>query len=106
MNFGTSYESEVELNNATGRVVRRIVTTLPSATEIISLLGLEVELVGITHECDYPPSVSKKPVVMRSVFDTLKLTNKEIDDSVLSHVTKGQSIYKIEESLLESLDPD
>ncbi len=86
--------------------VNRIVTTLPSATEIVSLLGLEDKLVGITHECDYPPSVRKKPVVMRSVFDTTKMTSKEIDDSVLSFVTKGKSIYEIDEELLKSLEPD
>ncbi|MGI0091780.1 MAG: cobalamin-binding protein [Nitrososphaerales archaeon] len=86
--------------------IERIVTTLPSATEIVSLLGLERKLVGITHECDYPPSVRKKPVVMRSVFDTKKMTSKEIDDSVLDKVTKGKSIYEINEKLLVSLKPD
>lgn len=86
--------------------IRRIVTTLPSATEIVSLLGLEDKLVGITHECDYPPSVRKKPVVMQSVFNTREMSSKEIDDSVVSHVTNGESIYKIDEELLISLQPD
>jgi iron complex transport system substrate-binding protein len=86
--------------------IESIVTTLPSATEIVSLLGLEHILVGITHECDYPPSVTKKPVVMRSVFDTKKMTSKQIDDSVLSYATKGKSIYEIDEELLRTLKPD
>ncbi|HVB12381.1 MAG TPA: ABC transporter substrate-binding protein, partial [Nitrososphaerales archaeon] len=86
--------------------IESIVTTLPSATEIVSLLGLEHKLVGITHECDYPPSIRKKPVVMRTVFDSKKMTNKQIDDSVLSYVTKGKSIYEIDEELLKSLKPD
>jgi iron complex transport system substrate-binding protein len=96
-----------QIRNAKERSeIKRIVTTLPSATEIVSLLGLEDKLVGITHECDYPPSVKKKPVVMRSVFDTTKMNNREIDSSVLSNVTKGESMYEIDESLLKSLKPD
>ena len=81
-------------------------TTLPSATEIVSLLGLEDRLVGITHECDYPPSVRKKPVVMRSVFDSRQMTSREIDDNVLSRVTSGKSVYEIDEKLLQHLSPD
>ncbi len=86
--------------------VKRIVTTLPSATEIVALLGLEKQLVGITHECDYPPEVRSKPVVMRSVFDSTKMTSRAIDDAVLERVTKGNSVYKIDERLLKSLAPD
>ncbi len=89
-----------------GLVVERIVTTLPSATEIVSLLGLEDRLVGITHECNFPPSVRLKPVIIRPVFDARKMTNKEIDDSVLAYVTKGRSIYEIDGELLERLKPD
>ncbi len=89
-----------------GWAPRRIVTTLPSATEIVSLLGLEDRLVGITHECDFPPSVRQKQVVMRSVFDAQKMTSKEIDESVLDWVSKGKSIYEIDEPLLRRLRPD
>ncbi|MDA4131357.1 MAG: hypothetical protein OK457_11355, partial [Thaumarchaeota archaeon] len=84
----------------------RIVTTLPSATEIVSLLGLEEKLVGVTHECDFPPSVRKKPVVMRSVFDATQMTSREIDDNVIACLTQGRSVYQIDESLLRSLSPD
>ncbi|MHB8702391.1 MAG: cobalamin-binding protein [Nitrososphaerales archaeon] len=87
-------------------MAKRIVTTLPSATEIISLLGLEDRLVGITHECNYPPSIQNKPVVMKSVFDSRNMTSKEIDDAVLSYVSKGRSIYQINDSLLQQLHPD
>jgi iron complex transport system substrate-binding protein len=98
--------ADLEVGSELRQRAMRIVTTLPSATEIVSLLGLEDSLVGITHECDFPPSVRKKPVVMRSVFDTRTMTSKEIDDSVLSHVTRGHSIYQIDEQLLNELRPD
>ena len=94
------------LEDSSSTPVERIVTTLPSATEIVCLLGLEDKLVGITHECDYPATVRAKPVVMRSVFDATKMTSKEIDDEVISRVTRGQSIYEIDETLLRSLKPD
>jgi iron complex transport system substrate-binding protein len=84
----------------------RIVTTLPSATEIVALLGLQDRLVGITHECDYPAEVRSKPVVMRSVFDSMKMTSRVIDDAVLGRVTRGESVYEIDEQLLKSLSPD
>ena len=84
----------------------RIITTLPSATEIVALLGLGEKLVGITHECDYPPEVRSKPVVMWSVFDSSQMTSRAIDDAVLERVTKGESVYKIDEQLLRSLQPD
>ena len=86
--------------------VKKIVTTLPSATEIVCLLGLEDKLVGITHECDYPSSVQKKKVVMRSTFDAQKMTSKQIDESVLDHVSRGLSIYEVNEQLLRDLNPD
>src|ERR1700674_356938 len=78
----------------------RIVTTLPSATEVVSLLGLEDKLVGVTHECDYPATVKLKPIVMRSVFDTTLMKSRVIDDSVLSCVTEGRSVYEIDKDLL------
>ncbi|MBI3859811.1 MAG: cobalamin-binding protein [Thaumarchaeota archaeon] len=89
-----------------GLSVDRIVTTLPSATEIVSLLGLEDKLVGITHECDFPPSVSEKPVIIKPVFDAKGMTSREIDDSILAHLSKGRSIYEIDEELLAFLRPD
>jgi iron complex transport system substrate-binding protein len=89
-----------------GLAVEKIVTTLPSATEIVSLLGLEGKLVGISHECNYPPSVRKKPVVVKSVLDTQDMTSKEVDDAVVAYASKGRSVYEIDESLLRRLKPD
>ena len=70
------------------------------------MLGLDSDLYGVTHECDYPPEIRSKPVVMRSVFDSTKMTSRAIDDAVLERVTKGQSVYQIDEFLLRSLSPD
>ena len=105
--YPPSHEQHVSQDRPVAKVrAERIVTTLPSATEIVSLLGLEDKLVGITHECDYPLSVKKKPVVMRSVFDTTLMTSREIDDNVISRVTSGRSVYEIDEKLLQHLSPD
>ena len=52
----------------TAPVARRIVSFLPSATEMVCALGLTDQLLGITHECDYPPEVKDKPIVVRNVL--------------------------------------
>src|SRR5213076_1281991 len=56
----------------------RIVSLLPSATEIICALGLEDQLVGVTHECDYPPSVARLPKVTKTLIPT-NASSREID---------------------------
>jgi iron complex transport system substrate-binding protein len=71
----------------------RIVSTLPSATEIVCALGLSDQLVGVSHECDYPPSVRSKPIVVRSVFDASKLSPIEVDTLVRDYSRSGKSIY-------------
>ncbi len=57
----------------------RIVSFLPSATEMVHALGLGDQLVGVTHECDYPPEVRNKPVVVRSAIETKGLSPQQID---------------------------
>jgi len=84
----------------------RIVSTLPSATEIVCALGLEDELVGVTHECDYPPSVRSKPVVVRSVFDTSTMDAESVDRLVSEYSRSGRPIYKVDVELLTRLQPD
>ena len=58
----------------------RIVSLLPSATEIVYALGLDEELVGVTHECDFPPEARRKPAVTSSALADASLTRREIDD--------------------------
>src|SRR6476659_7420506 len=84
----------------------RIVSFLPSATEIVCALGLNEELVGITHECDYPSSVRTKPVVVRNVLPIERMTQDEIDRAVADRMREGLSLYQIDEELLGKLAPD
>jgi iron complex transport system substrate-binding protein len=84
----------------------RIVSFLPSATEIASALGLGESLVGITHECDYPPEVKSKPVVVRNVLPIETMTQSEIDRAVAQRMHEGLSLYQIDEELLRELAPD
>ncbi len=84
----------------------RIVSLLPSATEIVCLLGFEDSLVGVSHECDFPPRVRRLPKVVRSSFDPATLSQNEIDEKVRAAIETGESAYEIDEKLLASLAPD
>lgn len=84
----------------------RIVSFLPSATEMASALGLSDSLVGITHECDYPPEIKSKPVVVRNVLPIETMSQSEIDRAVAERIREGQSLYQIDEQLLRELAPD
>jgi iron complex transport system substrate-binding protein len=85
---------------------RRIVSFLPSATEMVCALGLEDQLVGVTHECDYPPSVKRKPVVVRSAVPVETMTEAEIDRAAGERIQAGLSVYQVDEVLLRQLAPD
>ena len=85
---------------------KRIVSILPSATEIICLLGLEQNLVAISHECDYPESIRGRPRVTKPLLDTLSMDSRSIDEGVLSAVKSGAPLYAIDQDLLERLAPD
>ena len=86
--------------------MRRIVSFLPSATEIACALGLEDQLVGITHECDYPETVKTKPIVVRNVLPIETMSQSEIDRAVAARMRDGLSLYQIDEELLQDLAPD
>jgi iron complex transport system substrate-binding protein len=85
---------------------QRIVSFLPSATEIACALGLGDRLVGITHECDYPDEVKGKPIVVRNALPIERMTQKEIDVAVAERLREGKSLYEIDEELLRQLAPD
>lgn len=88
------------------RAMPQIVSFLPSATEIACALGLSDQLVGITHECDYPPDVKTKPIVVRAALPIETMTQREIDEAVSQRMREGQSLYEVDENLLAQLAPD
>jgi iron complex transport system substrate-binding protein len=80
----------------------RVVTLLPSATEIVYALG--VEPVGVSHECDYPPAARERPSVNRSRVDPTA-TSAEINEQV-ADAEAGDGVYAIDRATLAELDPD
>ena len=83
----------------------KIVSLLPSATEIICRLGLRNQLVGVSHECDYPTSVIDLPRVTRSLIPS-EATSRSIDGQVRERLTTEHALYTLELQLLEELNPD
>ncbi|MDX6288979.1 MAG: iron complex transport system substrate-binding protein, partial [Blastocatellia bacterium] len=84
----------------------RVVSLLPSTTEIVCALGLDDALVGITHECDYPASVLDKPRLTASRISQETMSSKEIDHAVRSQLDGHGSIYDLDEVRLRALNPD
>jgi iron complex transport system substrate-binding protein len=84
----------------------RIVSLLPSATEIVCMLGLEDALVGVTHECDYPVGVRGKPVLTASRIAHQSLSSVEIDHAVRSQLDGHGSLYYLDETRMRELAPD
>jgi iron complex transport system substrate-binding protein len=84
----------------------RICSFLPSTTEIVYELGLGDSLGGITHECNYPPDVKEKKVVIMSFLDHKKLSSKEIDDLVTKNAIEGKSTYLVDKDALKEANPD
>lgn len=83
----------------------RIASLLPSATEILCALGLAEHLVGVSHECDYPPEIVGRPVLTEPKIDP-RGTSRAIDDAVRALVRDGLSVYRIREEALRSARPD
>jgi len=85
----------------------KIASLLPSTTEIVCALGLEKNLVGITHECDFPSAIAdKKPHLTASRISHETMSSREIDHAVRSNLDGHGSIYDLNEKLLEQLKPD
>jgi iron complex transport system substrate-binding protein len=83
----------------------RIISFLPAATEMACALGLGDQLVGVTHECDFPSLARSKPVVVRNSLALEKMTTREIDVAVSQWIGSGRSLYEVDERLLQGLGP-
>ena len=84
----------------------RIVSFLPAATEMIYLLGLGDNLVGRSHECDYPTQVKDKPVIVDCALNLSKMSMAEIDVAVTKQIASGKSLYKVDETKLRAAAPN
>jgi iron complex transport system substrate-binding protein len=84
----------------------RIVSFLPAGTEIVHALGAGDQLVGRSHECDYPAGVERLPVVSRPALALDGLSQSEIDVAVATALGSGDSLYVVDEHLLRELAPD
>ncbi len=82
----------------------RIVSLLPSATEILAALGLTDRIVGRSHECDYPPEIQDRPVCTQARLNS-NATSSQIHDSVSNLLQSALSIYQIKTDVLERLQP-
>jgi iron complex transport system substrate-binding protein len=83
----------------------RIASLVPSATEMLYALGLGDSVVGVTHECDYPPAAAGKPHLTRSVIPP-GLGAAEIDREVRQRTDRGEAIYGLDADRLRALEPD
>jgi iron complex transport system substrate-binding protein len=86
--------------------VKRIVSLLPAATEIAGALGLMEQVVGVSHECDFPSAANDRPRVTHCPVHHAGLTSKEVDAWVRRALRENGTIYTIDEPLLRDLRPD
>src|SRR5947209_12570898 len=83
----------------------RIVSLVPSATEMLFALGLGPDVIAVTHECDYPPAALELPKITRDVLPS-GLSSAEIDAAVKERTLAGESIYELDTDTLHDLRPD
>jgi iron complex transport system substrate-binding protein len=83
----------------------RIVSLLPSATEILFALGFDREIVGVSHECDFPAPARTKTVVIHSRIPH-NASPAEIDVLVREYVHRGESLYAVDAEVLKDLEPN
>ena len=86
--------------------LKRIVSFLPSSTEILYEIGAGAQIVGVTHECKYPDDAKRKPRIINSSFDPNKMSSKEVDEKVVDLMQSGADIYVINDEKLREAKPD
>jgi iron complex transport system substrate-binding protein len=84
----------------------RICSLVPAATEILFALGLGDSVVGVTHECDWPPEAERRPAVTASLVQTGDLTSAEIDRAVSATAGGGRPLYAVEADVWAEVDAD
>jgi iron complex transport system substrate-binding protein len=84
----------------------RIVSLLPSATDMIAELGMLDSLVGISEDCNWPPEVATRPLVARSRIDVSGLSSAQIDELFSASQSEGHSLYGVDAGLMDELRPD
>lgn len=86
--------------------IKRIVSFLPSATELLYEFGAEDMLYGVTHECKYPENAKTKPRVISSVINSDELSSKEIDTKTCQLLNEGKEIFTLHEKNMLEANPD
>ncbi len=86
--------------------MHRIVSLLPAATEIAAALGLMEQVVGVSHECDFPKEANELPRITRCPVHDRNLTSREVNEWVRRALHENGTIYTIDEPLLRTLQPD
>ena len=86
--------------------MHRIVSFLPAATEIVAELGLMDQVVGVSHECDFPDEANQRPRITHCPVHNTSLASREVDEWVRRALHDNGTIYTIDESLLRKLQPD
>ena len=84
----------------------RICSLVPGATEVVALLGLSNDLVGISHECDYPETIRHAPVVVQPTVDSAVMDSAAIDRQVRAQASSGQTLYELNRQALIDARPD
>jgi iron complex transport system substrate-binding protein len=84
----------------------RIVSLLPAATEIVDILGLMDQVVGVSHECNYPDAAQTKPRVTGCEIHGDQVSSREIDHWVSQKRSKGEDLFNLDEARLRQLQPD
>lgn len=84
----------------------KICSLVPGATEVVAALGRQGDLVGISHECDYPPSLAQIPVMVRPRIESHRLSSSQIDEQVGSLLSAGTGLYELDEAQLLAARPD
>ncbi|MEM4391523.1 MAG: cobalamin-binding protein [Candidatus Nitrosotenuis sp.] len=87
-------------------VAKRIVSFLPSATELLFELGVGENVVGVTHECNFPEAAKSKPRIIDSVFDPQGMTSRQIDETVSELAKNNQDLFIVYKDALKKANPD